>query len=45
MKLIPGSGGVFEISVNEETIYSKKETGIFPDPNQIIEIVEDLKQT
>ena len=31
IKLITGAGGVFEVSVNDELIYSKKETGRFPD--------------
>ncbi|MBI4587006.1 MAG: SelT/SelW/SelH family protein [Planctomycetes bacterium] len=34
-KLIKGSGGVFEITVNGELIYSKKATGKFPEPEEI----------
>lgn len=36
MELIPGSGGVFEVSVNGEKIYSKNETGVFPSSEEII---------
>ncbi|MDQ0158926.1 selenoprotein W-related protein [Alkalibacillus salilacus] len=36
MKLIPSSGGAFEISVNDQKIYSKLDTGEFPDINAII---------
>jgi selenoprotein W-related protein len=36
MELVPSSGGVFEVTVNGEKIYSKHETGIFPDTEEII---------
>lgn len=42
MKLIPGSGGVFEITVNHHKIYSKKEAGQFPDFKQIIGRIEEF---
>lgn len=37
IQLITSSGGVFEVTVNGEKIYSKKETGVFPDSEEIIE--------
>lgn len=40
MNLIPSSGGVFEITVNDEKIYSKDETGVFPKSADIIEKME-----
>jgi selenoprotein W-related protein len=36
---VPASGGVFEVSVNGRTIYSKKATGQFPDFDAILEAV------
>lgn len=39
LTLIPGQGGVFEVEVNGEKIYSKKETGEFPDPADIVQTV------
>ncbi|TMU87431.1 hypothetical protein FGG79_04700 [Bacillus sp. BHET2] len=42
LKLIPSSGGAFEISVGEEKIYSKLDIGVFPDINQIISDIESL---
>jgi len=39
LTLIPAGGGVFEVSVNGKKIYSKKETGQFPDPAAILKIV------
>lgn len=32
-------GGVFEVTVNGEKIYSKKQTGQFPDPVAIVKTV------
>ena len=39
MKLIPGSGGCFELTVNGELLYSKLATGKFPDENAIVDVV------
>jgi selenoprotein W-related protein len=39
LKLVPGSGGCFELTVNGELIYSKLQTGRFPDEKAMIEAV------
>lgn len=39
LELIPSSGGAFEVTVNGEKIYSKLETGVFPDSEEMIEII------
>jgi len=39
LKLIPGSGGCFELTVDGELVYSKLKTGRFPDENAMIEAV------
>ena len=39
LTLVPGRGGLFEVTVNGEKIYSKKETGEFPDPEAIVKAV------
>jgi selenoprotein W-related protein len=39
LKLIPGGGGCFELSLNGELVYSKLKTGQFPDEQQMIETV------
>jgi selT/selW/selH-like putative selenoprotein len=41
--MIPSSGGVFEIVVNGQNIYSKKATGEFPDHDLIIGELEKFK--
>jgi selenoprotein W-related protein len=40
VELIPSSGGVFEIVVNEDLIYSKKKTGKFPSEQEILDILK-----
>ncbi|GHH99115.1 hypothetical protein AM1BK_26580 [Neobacillus kokaensis] len=40
LELIPASGGVFEVTVNGKKIYSKDDTGLFPDTDEIIQILE-----
>ena len=39
LELIPGGGGCFEIEQDGELIYSKLETGEFPDEASIVESV------
>ncbi|MBY6035946.1 Rdx family protein [Fictibacillus nanhaiensis] len=43
LELIPSSGGVFEVTVNGHNIYSKKETGEFPEHELIINELEKFK--
>lgn len=40
LELEPASGGCFEVSVDGDTIYSKLETGEFPDELAILSAVE-----
>ena len=40
LKLIPSKGGCFEVWVNNDRIYSKLDTGEFPDDDQIVEVVK-----
>jgi len=34
-KLIPGSGGVFDVTVDGKLVFSRRKTGRFPDPGEI----------
>jgi selenoprotein W-related protein len=36
VELIPSTGGVFEVVVDGELVYSKKKTGEFPDEQQLV---------
>jgi selenoprotein W-related protein len=42
LKLIPSTGGVFEISVDGRSVYSKKATGQFPDHDAVVRDVKQL---
>lgn len=39
LTLIPSGGGVFEVTFGGDLIYSKKETGTFPEPDQVMQKV------
>ncbi len=34
--LTPGSGGVFEVTVNGQLVFSKKQEGRFPDTEEVL---------
>jgi len=38
-ELIEGRGGVFEVVADGKTIFSKKNTGRFPDDNEVSELL------
>jgi selenoprotein W-related protein len=38
--LVPSDGGRFEVSIGGELVYSKLETGVFPEPRDIVKMVE-----
>jgi len=37
--LVASSGGVFEITVDDKLVFSKKKEGRFPTDNELIELV------
>jgi selenoprotein W-related protein len=39
--LRPGTGGVFDVCVNGETIWSRKDAGRFPDIKELKQLVRD----
>lgn len=39
-KVIPSSGGVFEVRFGDKLLFSKKELGRFPEQDEIIELVK-----
>ncbi len=40
--IVPGSGGIFLITAGERNIYSKKETGRFPQPGEAARLVSQV---
>jgi len=43
--LVPSSGGCFELSVNGELVYSKLQTGRFPDEGDMVKQIKDRLST
>jgi len=41
VSLVPGSGGVFEIRLNNELIFSRKQAQRFPEAKEIKQLVRD----
>jgi selenoprotein W-related protein len=41
MALRPGAGGIFEIRVNDQLIWSRAEVGRFPDIKELKQLVRD----
>ena len=39
LKLIPAGGGCFELTVNGDLLYSKLQTGKFPDEQALLDAV------
>ncbi|MYD46320.1 MAG: SelT/SelW/SelH family protein [Gammaproteobacteria bacterium] len=36
VEIIPGSGGIFDVDVDGELVYSKHQTGEFPNEDRLI---------
>ena len=42
VEILEGSGGVFEVELNGDSIFSKKESGRFPNENEVIDLIEEV---
>ncbi|GBF34849.1 hypothetical protein DCCM_3969 [Desulfocucumis palustris] len=40
--LVPSSGGVFEVTVNDRLLFSKRQTGRFPNAGEIEGMLAEL---
>ena len=40
VQIVPSSGGVFEVSLGDELIFSKKKLGRFPENSEIDDVLE-----
>ncbi len=40
--LIPGTGGVFEVRVQEKTVWSREHQGRFPEAKELKQLVRDV---
>jgi selenoprotein W-related protein len=41
IELVAGSNGIFDVSLDGNMIYSKSEQGRFPQPAEIIKLIEE----
>ena len=41
VSLIPGTGGIFEIRMNREVLWNKKQQGRYPEPKEIKQLIRD----
>jgi len=41
LTLVPGSGGIFEVRVDSDTVWSRKERGRFPELAELKQLVRD----
>lgn len=39
--LVPGTGGIFEVRLDGERLWNKKDAGRFPEPKEIKQLVRD----
>ena len=44
-ELIPSKGGCFELTVNGELVYSKLQTGEFPDEEKLVDELEKFTKS
>jgi selenoprotein W-related protein len=42
-KLVPGSGGVFDVTVDGKLIFSKKSVGRFPVAGEVLGVLQKTK--
>ena len=42
-ELIESSGGAFEVKLNDQLIFSKLNENRFPNPDEIVQFIEDLQ--
>ena len=43
MELIKGGGGIFDVKVDGQLIYCKKETGRFPEDSEVLDAIGKLQ--
>ncbi len=41
LALVPGAGGLFEVRVNEELVWSRKDEGRFPELKELKQLIRD----
>jgi len=44
-ELVRGSGGIFDVTVDNKQIYSKHDTGVFPSEKEIVDQLKKMKKS
>lgn len=44
VELIPGSGGIYEVSVDGGNVFSKKELNRFPEDGEIVKLIRECQE-
>ena len=44
-QLVRGSGGIFDVTVDNKRIYSKHDTGTFPSEKEIVDQLKKMKKS
>jgi len=39
--LVPGTGGIFEVRLNGQRLWNKKQAGRFPEPKELKQLIRD----
>jgi selenoprotein W-related protein len=42
VSLLPGTGGVFEVRLNDAVIFSRKQAGRFPESKELKQLIRDV---
>ena len=42
LALVPSTGGIFEVRLNENVIFSRKEAGRFPESKELKQLIRDV---
>ena len=43
IRLYPKGGGIFEVTVDGELIFSKKSLGRFPEPGEVVQLIREKR--
>ena len=41
LELVPGSGGIFDVHLDDELIFTKKMIGRYPDPEDVLPLLRE----
>lgn len=41
VSLRPGTNGIFDVSINDEVVYSKQQQGRFPESSELKQLIRD----